>query len=192
MLTKCRIEKILGLVKKEYDYMDNKPIHITTTHRETWGAETTAFDYTLNVNKNFNDDDFTEFFYQYLAEEFNFDLTWAEVDYQNTMNALVLLHEIGHIQQTMDMELTREWSEGINRTYDIFKIKAREMDARDRLVAYRKIKYEYLADEFAVEMFNKYAIKILAILNGVSQKEIKNRLEVVKKGLEEAKRKEAV
>ena len=192
MLTKCRIEKILGLVKKEYDYMDNKPINIITTHRGTWGAETTAFYYTLNVNKNFNDDEFTEFFYQYLAEEFNFDLTWAEVDYQNTMNALVLLHEIGHIQQTMDMELTREWSEEINRTYDIFKIKAREMDARDRLVAYRKIKYEYLADKFAVEMFNKYAVKILAILNGVSQKEIKNRLEVVKRELEEAKRKEAV
>ena len=188
MLTKCRIEKILGLVKKEYDYMDNKPINIITTHRGTWGAETTAYYYTLNVNKNFNDDDFTEFFYQYLAEEFNFDLTWAEVDYQNTMNALVLLHEIGHIQQTMDMELTREWSEEINRTYDIFKIKAREMGDKDRLVAYRKIKYEYLADEFAVEMFNKYAVKILAILNGVSQKEIKNRLEVVKKGLEEAKR----
>ena len=24
MLTKCRVEKILDLVKKEYDYMDNK------------------------------------------------------------------------------------------------------------------------------------------------------------------------
>ena len=181
MLTKCRIEKILGLVKKEYDYMDNKPINIITTHRGTWGAETTAFDYTLNVNKNFNDDDFTEFFYQYLAEEFNFDLTWAEVDYQNTMNALVLLHEIGHIQQTMDMVITRNWVETINIAYNIYRTKALFMNSHERSMAYRKISYEYLADKFAVEIFNKYAVKILAILNGTTQKEIKNRLTEVKK-----------
>ena len=181
MLTKCRIEKILGLVKKEYDYMDNKPINIITTHRGTWGAETTAYDYTLNVNKNFNDDDFTEFFYQYLAEEFNFDLTWAEVDYQNTMNALVLLHEIGHIQQTMDMVITRNWVETINIAYNIYRTKALFMNSYERSMAYRKISYEYLADKFAVEIFNKYAVKILAILNGTTQKEIKSRLAEVKK-----------
>ena len=183
MLTKCRIEKILGLVKKEYEYMDNKPIHITTTHRGTWGAETTAFDYTLNVNKNFNDDDFTEFFYQYLAEEFNFDLTWAEVDYQNTMNALVLLHEIGHIQQTMDRVINRSWVETINIAYNIYRTKALFMNSHERSMAYRKISYEYLADKFAVEIFNKYAVKILAILNGTTQKEIKSRLTEAKKGV---------
>ena len=181
MLTKCRIEKILGLVKKEYDYMDNKPINIITTHRGTWGAETTAFDYTLNVNKNFNDDDFTEFFYQYLAEEFNFDLTWAEVDYQNTMNALVLLHEIGHIQQTMDIIVTRSWVKKINKTYNTYRAESLFMTMEEQLVAYRRISYEYLADKFAVEIFNKYAVKILAILNGTTQKEIKSRLTEVKK-----------
>ena len=181
MLTKCRIEKILGLVKKEYDYMDNKPINIITNYKGTWCSETTSFDYTLNVNKNFNDDDFTEFFYQYLAEEFNFDLTWAEVDYQNTMNALVLLHEIGHIQQTMDMVITRNWVETINIAYNIYRTKALFMNSHERSMAYRKISYEYLADKFAVEIFNKYAVKILAILNGTTQKEIKSRLTEVKK-----------
>ena len=181
MLTKCRIEKILELVKKEYDYMDNKPIHIDTNYKGTWGAETTRFDYTLKVSKNFNDDDFIPFYYEYLAKEFKFDLTWAEVDYQNTMNAIVLLHEVGHIQQTMNKKITRKWAEEIRMVYDMFKRKASSMNARDRLVAYRNISYEYLADKFAVEMFNKYAVKILAILNGVSQKEIKNRLEEVKR-----------
>ena len=57
----------------------------------------------------------------------------------------------------------------------------RFLNKEEQLVSYRKIKYEYLADKFAVEIFNKYAVKILAILNGVSQKEIKNRLEEVKK-----------
>ena len=69
----------------------------------------------------------------------------------------------------------------MHMVYDMFKRKASSMNARDRLVAYRNISYEYLADEFAVKMFNKYAVKILAILNGVSQKEIKNRLEEVKR-----------
>ena len=181
MLTKCRIEKILELVKKEYDYMDNKPIYIDTNYKGTWGAETTRFDYTLKVSKNFNDDDFIPFYYEYLAKEFKFDLTWAEVDYENTMNAIVLLHEIGHINQTMNMELTREWARKMNMVYNNYRLEAIFMSREEQMVAYRKIKYEYLADKFAVEMFNKYAVKILAILNGTSQKEIKSRLEEVKK-----------
>ena len=55
------------------------------------------------------------------------------------------------------------------------------MSEEEQMVAYRKISYEYLADKFAVEIFNKYAVKILAILNGTTQKEIKNRLAEVKK-----------
>ena len=181
MLTKCRIEKILELVKKEYDYMDNKPIHIDTHYKGIWGAETTRFDYTLKVGKNFNDDDFIPFYYEYLAKEFKFDLTWSEVDYQNTMNAIVLLHEVGHIQQTMDMIITKEWVKKMNIAYNNFRAETMFMSAEKQLIAYRKISYEYLADKFAVEIFNKYAVKILAILNGTSQKEIKSRLEEVKK-----------
>ena len=181
MLTKCRIEKILGLVKKECDYMDNKPINIETDYRGTWGVETTKFDYTLKVNKNFEDYYFIPFYYEYLANEFNFDLTWAKVDYENTMNALVLLHEVGHINQTMNIELTREWVREMNMAYNNYRAETMFMSSEEQMVAYRKIKYEYLADKFAVEMFNKYAIKILAILNGTTQKEIKSRLEEVKR-----------
>ena len=176
MTTKCRVEKILNLVKKEYDYMDNKPIYISIKKGEDWGAETTAYDYTLKLGKEFDDDNFTDFFYKYLAEEFNFDLTWAEVDYETTMTALVLLHEIGHIQQTMDMVVDRRYIETLNNAYDIFRTKAMFMGRLEREIAYRKISYEYLADKFAVEMFNKYAVKILAILNNTTQKEIKNKL----------------
>ena len=181
MLTKCRIEKILGLVKKEYDYMDNKPIHIVTDYEGTWSSETTSFDYTLNVSKNFNDYFFMQFFYQYLAEEFNFDLTWADVDCRNTMNALVLLHEIGHIQQTMNIKVTRNWAKKLTMTYNSYRAESLFMSIEEQMIAYRKISYEYLADNFAVEIFNKYAVKILAILNGTTQKEIKNRLAEVKK-----------
>ena len=181
MLTKCRIEKILNLVKKEYDYMDNKPIYISIKKRENWSAETTAYAYTLKLGKEFDDDNFTAFFYKYLAKEFNFDLIWAEVDYEITATALVLLHEIGHIQQTMNMVVDRRYVKTMNNAYDIFRTKAMFMNGLERATAYRKISYEHLADKFAVNMFNKYAIKILAILNGTTQKEIKNRLVEVKK-----------
>ena len=181
MLTKCRVEKILNLVKKEYDYMDNKPIYISIKKRENWGAETTAYTYTLKLGKEFDDDNFTDFFYKYLAEEFNFDLIWAEVDYQTTATALVLLHEIGHIQQTMNMVVDRRYVKTMNNAYDIFRTKAMFMGRLERAIEYRKISYEYLADKFAVEMFNKYAVKILAILNNTTQKEIKNKLVEAKK-----------
>ena len=185
MLTKCRIEKILELVKKEYDYMDNKPIHIIDWYGwgRCWCVDTTYSDYILRVDKNFEDYNFMSFYYEYLAKEFNFDLTWAEVDYQNTMNALVLLHEIGHIQQTMNIELIESWAEEMHLAYNNYRETKKSISKEEQLIAYRKISYEYLADKFAIEIFNKYAVKILAILNGVSQKEIKNRLEEVKKSV---------
>ena len=117
MLTESRVEKILGLVKKEYDYMDNRPINVTVGYSTIWSSATSEYDYNLSIGKNFNDYNFIKFFYQYLAKEFKFDLTWAEVDYQNTMNALVLLHEIGHIQQTMNKKITRKWTEEMHMLF---------------------------------------------------------------------------
>ena len=69
----------------------------------------------------------------------------------------------------------------INITYNNFRAETMFMSAEKQSIAYRKISYEYLADKFAVEIFNKYAVKILAILNGTTQKEIKSRLTEVKK-----------
>ena len=64
----------------------------------------------------------------------------------------------------------------MNQEYNDYRIESGLMDTDQRLIAYRRISYEYTADEFAVEFFNKYAVKILAILNGTTQKEIKNKM----------------
>ena len=87
------------------------------------------------------------------------------------------------MQQTMDMniELIESWAEEMHLAYNNYRETKKSISKEEQLIAYRKISYEYLADKFAVEMFNKYAVKILAILNGTSQKEIKSRLEEVKK-----------
>lgn len=182
MLTKSRVEKILGLVKKEYDYMDNKPINIyIRNYKNDWKVELTSDDYSLCIRKEYNNDSFAKFFYQYLAEKFNFDLTWAKVDYENTITALALLHEIGHIKQTINIDIDYDYVEKMNKEYNKYKFETMFMSKQERSIAYRKISYEYLADKFAVEMFNKYAVKILAILNNTTQKEIKNKLVEAKK-----------
>ena len=175
MITKTRVEKILDLVKKEYDYMDNKPIYILINNFGRWCTETVTDYYNLILNKEFKDDNFTLFFYNYLAEEFNFDVMWAREYYKTTMEALALLHEIGHIQQTMNMKVDERYIKIMNKAYKDYRKKSYE-NKKEKSIAYRKISYEYLADKFAVDMFNKYAVKILAILNNTTQKEIKNKL----------------
>ncbi len=181
MITKSRIEKILELIKKEYDYIDKKPIHIIDDHKDTWHVRITNYDYTLKVSENFNDYDFAQFFCEYLAKEFGFNLIWTKFDYQNTIDALTLLHEIGHIQQTIEEVSIRDWLKRASIDYSTNEILKMFRSKEEQMVSYRKIKYEYLADKFAVEIFNKYAIKILAILNGTTQKEIENRLAEIKK-----------
>ena len=64
----------------------------------------------------------------------------------------------------------------MNHAYDEYREEAASMDDNQRLIAYRHVSYEYMADKFAVEIFSKHALKILAILNGTTQKEIKNRM----------------
>ena len=181
MLTRIKVEKILCLVGKEYDYMYDKPIHIIIKDGLEWSVGFTAYDYTLRLSEEFDDDNFAIFFYEYLAKEFNFDLTWADTYYEATMTALVLLHEIGHIQQTMNIDIDKYFIQRVNEKYEEYMKKTSSMSEEEQAIEYRKISYEYLADKFAIDIFNKYAVKILAILNGTTQKEIKNRLAEAKK-----------
>ena len=181
MLTTSRVEAILDLIKKEYSYMDDKPIYIFIKDSNDWCAETTDSYYFLNLQENLYDYNFAEFFYQYLCKEFKLDLTWGKIDWQSTVTALALLHEIGHINQTMMSGIDHDYVEKMNKEYNDYKVKSGLMDAEQRLVAYRQISYEYSADEFAVEIFSKHAIKILAILNGTTQKEIKNKINMLRR-----------
>ena len=181
MLTTSRVEAILDLIKKEYSYMSNKPIYIFIKDGNEWCAESTDSYYMLNLQENLYDYNFAEFFYQYLCKEFKLDLTWGKIDWQSTVTALALLHEIGHINQTMKNGIDHDYVAVMNQVYDDYKTEVAQMDGQQRLVAYRKISYEYLADKFAVEMFNKYAVKILAILNGTTQKEIKSKMNMLRR-----------
>lgn len=176
MLTERRVGMILDIVKKEYSYMSDKPIYIYIKDSNNWCAETTDSYYMLDLQAELYDRNFAEFYYQYLCKEFKLDPTYGRVDFQSTVTALALLHEIGHIKQTMTTGIDYDYIETMNQEYNDYRIEAGLMDTNQRLIAYRRISYEYTADKFAVEFFNKYAVKILAILNGTTQKEIKNKM----------------
>ena len=181
MLTTKRVELILDIIKKEYSYMDNKPIYIYIKDTNNWCAETTDSYYMLDLQEELYDRNFAEFYYQYLCKEFKLDPTYGRVDWQSTVTALALLHEIGHIKQTMMTGIDHDYVEAMNQEYNDYRIQSGLMESDQRLIAYRQISYEYLADEFAVEIFNKYAVKILSILNGTTQKEIKNKMNMLRR-----------
>ena len=141
MLTRIKVEKILCLVGKAYDYMYDKPIHIIIKDGLEWSVGFTAYDYTLRLSKKFDDDNFAIFFYEYLAKEFNFDLTWADTYYETTMTALVLLHEIGHIQQTMNINIDKNFIQRVNEDYEDYMIRTSSMNEEEQAIEYRKISY---------------------------------------------------
>ena len=81
----------------------------------------------------------------------------------------------------MNINIDKNFIRRVNEDYEDYMIRTSSMSEEEQTIEYRKISYEYLADKFAVDMFNKYAIKILAILKGTTQKEIKNKLAEAKK-----------
>ena len=71
----------------------------------------------------------------------NFDPTWAETYYQTTMTALVLLHEIGHIQQTMNINIDKNFIQRVNEDYEDYMIRTSSMSEEEQTIEYRKISY---------------------------------------------------
>ena len=187
MLTERRVGMILDIVKKEYNYMVEKPIYTFIKDTNNWCAETTDNYYMLDLQAELYDRNFAEFYYQYLCKEFKLNPIYGRVDWQSTVTALALLHEVGHIKQTMINGIDYDYIETMNQEYNDYRIVSGLMDTDQRLIAYRKISYEYAADEFAVEFFNKYAVKILSILNGTTQKEIKNKMNIIRRQRRAAK-----
>ena len=53
-------------------------------------------------------------------------------------------------------------------------------------MAYRQIPYEYESDRIASEMFNKYAVRLMSIITGKTQKELKTIREEKMNELQEA------
>ena len=183
MLTTTRVNKIIDIMAKEYPSIKNKSIRVSIQkHRTVWSCATSPTDYELLVSKNyFNNDGFLDMFLPYLADEFGLDLSWCLADMQSVIDALVLMHELGHAIQTSEMflddnTLRADWikfSKKMNKTYRDFGVAFAFEDYKTRQKAYRQIPYEYESDRIAAEIFNKYNVKLLSILTGKTQKELK-------------------
>ena len=186
MLTPTRVNKIIDIVAKDYPQIKNKPIKVTIQRRgEAWTCATSKTDYELLISKVYdleigNNSDFVDMFLPYMDYTFELDLTWFLVDFQSALDAIVLIHELGHVIQTSEINFKKgnnwmEYAKKMNATYENHREICFEnnYNSLERAIAYRQIPYEYESDRIASEMFNKYAVKLMSIISGKTQKELK-------------------
>ena len=186
MLTPTRVNKIIDIVAKDYPQIKNKPIKTTIQKGgEAWTCATSKTDYELLISKVYdleigNNSDFVDMFLPYMDDTFELDLTWFLVDFQSALDAIVLIHELGHVIQTSEINFKKgnnwmEYAKKMNATYENHREICFENNYNylERAIAYRQIPYEYESDRIASEMFNKYAVKLMSIISGKTQKELK-------------------
>ena len=186
MLTPTRVNKIIDIVAKDYPQIKNKPIKVTIQKgREAWSCATSNSDYELLISKVYdleigNNSRFADMFLPYMNDTFKLDLTWFLADFQSALDAVVLIHELGHVIQTSEIDFKkgnnwRNYAKKMNATYDNYRVTCFEYNYNylERATAYRQIPYEYESDRIASEMFNKYAVKLISIITGKSQKELR-------------------
>lgn len=186
MLTPTRVNKIIDIVAKDYPQIKNKPIKTTIQKgREAWACITSNLGYELLISKVYNleignNSRFADMFLPYMDDTFKLDLTWFLVDFQSALDAVVLIHELGHIIQTSEIDFKKgsnwyDYAKKMNSTYEDFREVCYEHNYNylERAMAYRRIPYEYESDRIASEMFNKYAVRLMSIISGKTQKELK-------------------
>lgn len=186
MLTPTRVNKIIDIVAKDYPQIKNKPIKVTIQKgREAWTCATSKTDYELLISKVYdleigNNSRFADMFLPYMDDTFKLDLTWFLADFQSAFDAIVLIHELGHIIQTSEINFKKgsnwyNYTKKMNATYEDYRETCFENNYNylERAIAYRRIPYEYESDRIASEMFNKYAVRLMSIISGKTQKELK-------------------
>ena len=186
MLTPTRVNKIIDIVAKDYPQIKNKPIKVTIQKgREVWTCATSNSDYELLISKVYdlkigNNSRFAEMFLPYMNDTFKLDLTWFLVDFQSALDAVTLTHELGHVIQTSEINFKkgnnwRNYGKKMNAAYEDYRETCFENNYNylERAMAYRQIPYEYESDRIASEMFNKYAVRLISIISGKTQKELK-------------------
>ena len=186
MLTPTRVNKIIDIVAKDYPQIKNKPIKVTIQKgREVWTCATSNSDYELLISKVYdlkigNNSRFAEMFLPYMDDTFKLDLTWFLADFQSALDAVVLIHELGHVIQTSEINFKkgnnwRNYGKKMNAAYEDYRETCFENNYNylERAMAYRQIPYEYESDRIASEMFNKYAVRLISIISGKTQKELK-------------------
>ena len=186
MLTPTRVNKIIDIVAKDYPQIKNKSIKVTIQKgREAWSCATSNSDYELLISKVYNleignNSRFTDMFLPYMDDTFKLDLTWFLVDFQSALDAVVLIHELGHVIQTSEINFLkgnnwRNYAKKMNKVYEDYRETCFKCNYNylERAIAYRQIPYEYESDRIAAEIFNKYNVKLLSILTGKTQKELK-------------------
>lgn len=190
MLTSKKLKMINEVLYKDSEYnLGYRFIeyNLNKFNNNNWSCESDEEMSVLHVQPTFNKWTFKDFDYvKYMVNEFNLDIDFFNYDYENSLTLLVLLHEYGHAHQLRDtigiedFEIMVEEYQETERMYrmKLFKLMMNdEMNEQDKQyemnILYRSKENEYYADSIASQIFNKYGFKLLSIISGKAQKQIR-------------------
>ena len=155
MLTIEKASKLLNIAFSEYPSLKDEEINIK--YGEKFQVEIAIFDNVISILKELPRDNFESWMSRYLEKEFNLDPNiYMFYDFKEVF---AFLHEIGHIYYK---DIDSDYKEYKNKTYNSYTQAWR---------AYRNIKGERLADEFASIVIKNQTIKIWSLMNEISEEE---------------------
>ena len=190
MITNRKLNLIHNLLYKDSEYnMGGRILEydLDYDNSSNWSCESEEDYSIIYLQPTFNLDTFKNFDYvKYMVNEFDLDVDFFNYDYENSLTLLVLLHEYGHAHELRNTLTVDEFEDKLDehrnneRAYrlKLLKLMMNEdltMNEKDyeMNILYRSKDSEYYADSIASQIFNKYAIKLLSIISGKSQKQIR-------------------
>lgn len=173
MLSKGKVESILNIIKRDNYY--RTPVNIQISLRgnaKSWSCETyNVNEFKIRITKRYEDYGWSKFFIKYAKKTFGLDDTWYELYFDEAMELIVLLHEIGHsiCHNRFDDMIDCQLFNAVSKAEFYKNIK----DGMARNLAYRKSRSEFKADSIACKIFKKYDVEMLSIVTGKTVKELK-------------------
>lgn len=170
LICKDVIGEIFTLVKEENNLSKDFTIDVFQANDEDFcfltDEDRLCLPYYLNIENDSN-------FRKVILNKYNFDVLNYYEELTKEQNDLVfsLLHELGHMVQML--ELADDFEDYDDTDFDLrCEILENYEDEYEREIAYRNLNSEEYADQFAINMINKYKNRIVNIIKNSNVNEV--------------------